>query len=137
MFRHRAQLKTWNFDRPHGRRAGCIIKIRKPMAVSLYQLDARILHFNRVITVGKKNHCIRKHGQQNVKIRKSLFQKITEYKFWVEYIFRFLTFCWPCISVYLSQYLTNFMYKICLTISFISCLYMYRAHVLETCRGMK
>jgi len=42
----------------------------------------------------------------------------------------FLTFCWPCISVYLSQYLTNLMHKICFTISFISCLYMFRAHVL-------
>jgi len=29
------------------------------------------------------------------------------------------------------------MHKICFTISFISCLYMFRAHVLETCRGMK
>jgi len=29
-----------------------------------------------------------------------------------------------------SQYLTNLMYKICFTISFISCLYMFRAHVL-------
>ena len=41
-----------------------------------------------------------------------------------------LTFCWPCIPVYLSQYLTNLMHKICFTISFISCLYMFRAHVL-------
>ena len=32
--------------------------------------------------------------------------------------------------VYLSQYLTNLMHKICFTISFISCLYMFRAHVL-------
>jgi len=31
---------------------------------------------------------------------------------------------------HLSQYLTNFMHKICFTISFISCLYMFRAHVL-------
>jgi len=30
----------------------------------------------------------------------------------------------------LTQYLTNFMHKICFTISFISCLYMFRAHVL-------
>ena len=29
-----------------------------------------------------------------------------------------------------SQYLTNLMHKICFTISFISCLYMFRAHVL-------
>jgi len=29
-----------------------------------------------------------------------------------------------------SQYLTNLMYKICFTVSFISCLYMFRAHVL-------
>jgi len=32
--------------------------------------------------------------------------------------------------VYLSQYLTNLMHKICFTISFISCLYMFRAHML-------
>jgi len=31
---------------------------------------------------------------------------------------------------YLAQYLTNLMHKICFTISFISCLYMFRAHVL-------
>jgi len=30
----------------------------------------------------------------------------------------------------LSQYLTNLMHKICFKISFISCLYMFRAHVL-------
>jgi len=41
-----------------------------------------------------------------------------------------LTFSWPCISVYLSEYLTNLMHKICFTISFISCLYMFRAHAL-------
>jgi len=32
--------------------------------------------------------------------------------------------------VYLSQYLTNLMHKICFTVNFISCLYMFRAHVL-------
>ena len=31
---------------------------------------------------------------------------------------------------YLYQYLTNLIYKICFTISFISCLYMFRAHTL-------
>ena len=36
----------------------------------------------------------------------------------------------PCIVVHLSQYLTNLMHKICFTVSFISCLYMFRAHVL-------
>ena len=30
---------------------------------------------------------------------------------------------------YLSTYLTNLIYKICFTLSFISCLYMFRAHV--------
>jgi len=30
---------------------------------------------------------------------------------------------------FLSQYLTNLIHKICFTISFISCLYMFRAHV--------
>jgi len=54
-----------------------------------------------------------------------------------QYCIQFLTFCWPCISVYLSQYLTNLMHKICFTVSFISCLYMFRSHMLETCRGMK
>jgi len=48
-----------------------------------------------------------------------------------------VTFCWPCISVYLFHYLSNLMHKVCFTISFISCLYMFRAHVLETCRGIK
>ena len=37
----------------------------------------------------------------------------------------------------LSQYLTNLMHKICFTIRVISCLYMFRAHVLETCTGTK
>ena len=41
------------------------------------------------------------------------------------------------VMVDLSQYLTNLMHKICFTVSFISCLYMFRAHVLETCRGME
>jgi len=41
-----------------------------------------------------------------------------------------LTFCCRCISVYLSQYLTNLMQKICFTVSFISWRYMFRAHVL-------
>ena len=39
-----------------------------------------------------------------------------------------LTFCRPCISVYISHYLTNLIHKICFTISFISCL-----HVSGTC----
>ena len=34
------------------------------------------------------------------------------------------------LFICLSQYLTNLMHKICFTISFISCLYMFRAHVL-------
>jgi len=33
-------------------------------------------------------------------------------------------------SNFLFHYLTNLMHKICFTISFISCLYMFRAHVL-------
>ena len=34
------------------------------------------------------------------------------------------------LSIYISHYLTNLMHKICFTVSFISCLYMFRAHVL-------
>ena len=45
----------------------------------------------------------------------------------------FLTFCWPCISVYLYQYLTNLMHRICFTISFISCLYTYRCDDTRGC----
>jgi hypothetical protein len=41
------------------------------------------------------------------------------------------------IRTYLFQYLTNLMHRICFTIRFISCFYMFRAHVPETCRGMK
>jgi len=54
-----------------------------------------------------------------------LFQNLERNK-----IYRCLTFCWPCTSVYLSQELNNFIHKICFTISFISCLYMFRAYVL-------
>ena len=32
--------------------------------------------------------------------------------------------------VFLSKYLSNLLHKICFTISFISCLYMFRTHVL-------
>jgi hypothetical protein len=35
-----------------------------------------------------------------------------------------------CKKGFLSQYLTNLMHKICFTISFISCLYIFRAYVL-------
>ena len=45
-------------------------------------------------------------------------------------IYCILTFCWPCILIYLSKYLTNLIHKICFRISFISYLYMFRAHVL-------
>jgi len=38
-------------------------------------------------------------------------------------------------EVFLSQYLTNLMHKICFTISFISYLYMFRAHVLTIGRS--
>ena len=40
------------------------------------------------------------------------------------------TFLMKTYLVSLSQYLTNLMHKICFTISFISCHYMFRAHVL-------
>jgi len=42
---------------------------------------------------------------------------------------RILTFCWPCISVYLSQYLTNLMHKILFHIKF----YFMPLHVSSTC----
>ena len=40
-----------------------------------------------------------------------------------------LTFCWPYMSVYLSQFLTNLMNKMLFYNKFISCFYMFRAHV--------
>jgi len=54
-------------------------------------------------------------GQLNVNSTYFLFAK------WPQQIFK---------NIYLSQYLTNLMHKICITISFISGLYMFRAHVL-------
>jgi len=41
-----------------------------------------------------------------------------------------LNFFYTNFIMSLFQYLTNLMHKICFTISFISCLYMFRAHVL-------
>jgi hypothetical protein len=41
----------------------------------------------------------------------------------------FLTFCWPCISVYLSQYLTNLMHKNL----FYNKFYFMPLHVSSTC----
>jgi len=38
-------------------------------------------------------------------------------------------------TIHLSHYLTNLMHKICITISFISSLYMFRAHVLIISRS--
>jgi len=77
------------------------------------------VHINahdRTITVILVRHCIELPDDGSLVIRNMLEQ--------------ILTFCWPCISVYLSQYLTNLIHKICFTISFISYLYMFRAHVL-------
>ena len=34
------------------------------------------------------------------------------------------------LNIFLSQYLTSLLHKICFTIGFISCLCMFRAHVL-------
>jgi len=54
---------------------------------------------------------------------------------WVTFIpinFNKKSYFWRFVdraSQYISQYLTNLMHKICFTISFISCLYMFRAHV--------
>jgi len=39
------------------------------------------------------------------------------------------------LEYYLSQYLTNLMHKICFTISFISFLHTFRAHVLSIRRS--
>ena len=55
-------------------------------------------------------------------------------------LYRYCTIFDVLLTVHLSIFIsviTNLMHKICFTISFISCLYMFRAHVLETCRGMK
>jgi len=40
--------------------------------------------------VKKDYHYIKMRGQKKIKIRKSMFQKITEYKFWVKYSSRVL-----------------------------------------------
>jgi len=43
---------------------------------------------------------------------------------------KFFVKCKTIKLCFFFHYLTNFMYKICFTVSFISCLYMFRAHVL-------
>jgi hypothetical protein len=52
-------------------------------------------------------------------------------------ITRCVDWAWFYIFKLFIPVFTNFMHKTCFTISTISCLYMFRAHVLETCRGMK
>jgi len=41
------------------------------------------------------------------------------------------------LSIFISVFNQLDAQNFCFTISFISCLYMFRAHVLETYRGMK
>jgi len=53
----------------------------------------------------------------------------TQYMIW-EWLTRTVCSYKHTAYFFLSQYLTNFMHKICFTISFISCLYMFRARVL-------
>ena len=45
----------------------------------------------------------------------------------------FLTFCWPCISAYLSRYLTNLMHKIL----FYNRFYFMPLHVSSTCAHLQ
>ena len=75
-----------------------------------------------------KMHCLR-HRLESYLVAK-FREGITKCSKEISMKLTILTFCWPCISVYLSHYLTNLMHKICFTISYISCLYMFRAHVL-------
>jgi len=79
----------------------------------------------RIVTVAKwKQQCVLCVSELHSTVS---YIEITIAQQW---FYDFLTFCWPCISVYLSQYLTNLMHKICFTIRLISCLYTFRAHVL-------
>jgi len=50
--------------------------------------------------------------------------------------FYLYVYCLSCCNLtFLSQYLTKLIHKICFIISFISCLYMFRAHVLIIMRS--
>jgi len=76
-----------------------------------------------------------------------LFNRLPEVKKTYNLSLFSLTFCWPCISVYLSQYLTNLMpsrardgqlylwwyQRLCNAIL----TSWWWVHVLETCRGTK
>ena len=72
----------------------------------------------------------------SLKFYKFLSVMCTLWNYNTTWFWRFADRAYQCIylstliSVYLSQYLTNLMHKICFTINFISCLYMFRAHVL-------
>jgi len=61
-------------------------------------------------------------------VRKNEFDIVTERQqcCYLELLYK----CLATNSRHLSQYSTNLMHKICFKISFISCLYMFRAHVL-------
>ena len=54
---------------------------------------------------------------------------------------KYLMFFDVLLTVHLSIFISIInqldAQNFCFTVSFISCLYMFRAHVLETCRGMK
>ena len=52
------------------------------------------------------------------------------FSWWTKNVYIFHAHCHTINILNLSQYLTNLMHKICFTIGFISCLYMFRAHVL-------
>ena len=68
------------------------------------------------LTLHSSNVATIKQGKQYLSGATHFHFRCKEFKWYKVYL---LTFCWPCISVYLSQYLTNLMHKICFTISFI------------------
>jgi len=58
----------------------------------------------------------------------NIFTVVNVHKIW--YWIKFETY-----NVYLSQHLTNLMYKICFTISFISCLWYHHTYKCDDTRG--
>ena len=80
--------------------------------------------------------CLTVHLPHEIKWNANLMQQCNLLKFLSSTCFGRIRPSSEALDVNLSQYLTNWMHKICFTVSFISCLYMFRAHVLII-RGSK
>ena len=105
----------------------------KQHAISICRVVKNTYHPPPIIAFQFKNKKILDTKRKQTNFSKILRRVISRKSYNINK--QILMSCWPCISIYLSQYLTNLTHKICFTVSFISCLYMFWAHVLITRRS--